>query len=55
MGPLRLKRRGRARAVEKSLRGHRRAFHVSADAVYVTVCRVKKAWARRGREYFRAA
>lgn len=32
-----------------------RAYHASADYVYVTVCKVKKAWARHGRDYYRAA
>ena len=32
-----------------------RTYHASADYVYVTVCKVKKAWMRHGREYYRAA
>ena len=32
-----------------------RTYHASADDVYVTVCRVKKAWVRHGRDYYRAA
>ena len=32
-----------------------RTYHASADDVYVTVCRVNKAWVRHGRDYYHAA
>ena len=32
-----------------------RTYHASADYVYVTISRVKKAWVRHGRDYYHAA